>query len=754
MRVVERNHHVWKMGTSVAFSLWTSLACALLPFVSVKSSTATEPHISANRIDTVATDEHSSVLLYSSAILNPMALNPAQIAQYPIRLAQRTEPPMIRATASSSDNVADDSGPATLMEIGNTSSISDEPASLDNAKEVVSTNSASTSASSSTKSNSSARRASGRNRANGGNTTNSETADSENEPRATLPASDGSGRVERDELQNKENRSSNVNENSETKVRDPSQYESFAETPEMDLSTLPPAKLTKLQRFTVPFQIPNLDSTNPMLVPQLVQLLGSVDFGKTWYIVGMAYPQQKQFVFQTNGDQEYWFRVRTLNMYGMPLETESRVPQLRVTVDTTAPELSLVAQAYQRPDVTEPQTLVRWRVQDAHFSPEKFRLLVWNVTDSSWKEVSFPNSCWDGAAPIWDGEVVCPYPPVETTVFRAEAFDLAGNFISKQVGVTPSAGDVSDGSDATAAPKDPFYPSEVAAAEAEQKRRQPGTSTVNSGGWRGTLQTGPMAQDGKITGEDTMASDKSEDGLLSIDLLPAYNGRTPADLGRFRGLPEGVWPQMSNSRYFEIDYDVSAVGPSGVAKVELWGTRDGGKTWRRFSEDPDCVSPISVTLNEEGWYGFIVTVQSGAGVGGTPPESGDKAQVWIGVDRTPPYGRFLEVKYEAGKLIAKYEIEEVWLAERPIRFYYAIQQGGPWTPIGTENLDATGTFIWTLDPATPARFYLRMEMRDRAGNIGNCDYSEQLIADRVQPSVTIRRVLPVTQVQTPASPTP
>lgn len=751
MRVMGRNHYIWKIGSAIAVSLWTWLIFVLIesPVIAELSPVADASSWSQNVAVSSMAAAPTAVTFAQTSQVQTTRISPAvsPVNRAEIRLAQRSEPPIIRATSSSSDNAADDSGPATLMEIGNTSSVTDEPASLDGAKEVVSAGTVSTPAEASPPANSAAssvRRSPGRarSRKNSENTKKSENSPKgDEEPRATLPASDGSGI--RDTM-----------ENSETKVRDPGTDESLSAVPEIDLSTLPPAKLTKLRRFTVPFQVPNLNSANPTLVPQLVQLLGSVDSGRTWYIVGMAYPQQKQFVFQTSGDQEYWFRVRTLNAYGMSLEAESRVPQLRVTVDTTAPELSLVAQAYQRPDVTEPQTLVRWRVQDAHFSPEKFRLLVWNVTDSSWKEVSFPNSCWDGADPIWDGEVVCPYPPAETTVFRAEAFDLAGNFISKQTGVTESAGTVSDGSDPTAAPKDPFYPSEVAAAEAEQKRRQPGTSTVNSGGWRGTVQTGPMAQNGKITGEDTMASDKSEDGLVSIDLLPAYNGRTPADLGRFRGLPEGVWPQMSNSRYFEIDYDVSAVGPSGVAKVELWGTRDGGKTWRRFSEDADRVSPISVTLSEEGWYGFIVTVQSGAGVGGTPPESGDKAQVWIGVDRTPPYGRFLEVKYEAGKLVAKYEIEEVWLAERPIRFYYAAQQDGPWTPIGTENLDATGTFIWTLDPSIPARFYLRMEMRDRAGNIGRCDYSEQLIADRVQPSVTIRRVSPVTQVQTPASPNP
>lgn len=531
--------------------------------------------------------------------------------------------------------------------------------------------------------------------------------------------------------------------------------ESVATTPDALLPplVLPAPKLTRLKQFAIPFQVNR--SVQPIHSPRIVQLIGSADRGSTWYIIGSATPDQKQFLFQSNGDQEYWFRVRSLNMYGIPLEPEGTQPQMRVIVDTVSPELALIAQPYQRSETAPQQTLIRWRVQDPHFDPKKFRLLVWNVSDASWKEVTFPESCWDGAAPIWDGEVVCPNPPESTTTFRAEAYDLAGNFISRQTGVSPSTGSTSDGSPGSVADLDPslLYPSERASAEAAKRQREPGTSTVNSGDWRGTLQTGPDAKN-RISGEELLASEKSDDGLVSMELLPPYGSKTPSAPGRFRGLPDGVWPQMSNARDFEIGYDVSDVGPSGVASVELWGTRDGGKVWKKFGSDPDRTSPVSVLLDQEGWYGFIVTVRSGAGVGTRSPESGDKAQVWIGVDRTPPYGRFLDVQYEDGKLVARYEIEEVWLNEKPIRFYYATSVAGPWTPIGTDNLDATGLFVWTIDPSIPSQFYLRMEMRDRAGNTGSCDWSEVIIADRRRPEAKIRQVRPLNQVSVPEKPTP
>ena len=73
---------------------------------------------------------------------------------------------------------------------------------------------------------------------------------------------------------------------------------------------------------------------------------------------------------------------------------------------------------------------------------------------------------------------------------------------------------------------------------------------------------------------------------------------------------------MVNSRTFDMDYEVDAVGPSGIAKVELWGTQDGGQTWRSYGIDPDNRSPIRAKVEGEGLYGFRVVVQSGSGLAG------------------------------------------------------------------------------------------------------------------------------------------
>ena len=97
--------------------------------------------------------------------------------------------------------------------------------------------------------------------------------------------------------------------------------------------------------------------------------------------------------------------------------------------------------------------------------------------------------------------------------------------------------------------------------------------------------------------------------------IPAADDRA-GNAAAIPGLPPGERPRMVNSRLFELEYDVDSVGPSGIGRVELWGTRDAGKTWRRFAVDNNNRSPLLVSVDEEGIYGFRVVVTNGAGLGG------------------------------------------------------------------------------------------------------------------------------------------
>src|SRR5262245_10173874 len=56
---------------------------------------------------------------------------------------------------------------------------------------------------------------------------------------------------------------------------------------------------------------------------------------------------------------------------------------------------------------------------------------------------------------------------------------------------------------------------------------------------------------------------------------------------------------LVNSRRIRLNYSIADVGPSGVAHVELWATRDG-RNWARYSKEPPPVGPMVVHVAEEG----------------------------------------------------------------------------------------------------------------------------------------------------------
>ena len=241
-------------------------------------------------------------------------------------------------------------------------------------------------------------------------------------------------------------------------------------------------------------------------------------------------------------------------------------------------------------------------------------------------------------------------------------------------------------------------------------------------------------------------------GSVAIAINPAIGKNlAAADAGRkaegsVSGLPPGERPRMINSTAFALDYDVDSVGPSGIGRVELWGTTDNSKTWRRFTVDNDNRSPLMVNVNAEGIYGFRVVVTNGVGLGGQPPQSGDLPDLWIGIDVTKPTARIVSAQQgidgEAGQLIISWQADDKMLAARPVSLSFSEKRGGPWLPIAS-GLENTGRYAWALDSRTPSQFYLRLEVRDEAGNVGIHEMPEPVTIDQSRPTVHVREVRPV-----------
>ncbi len=221
----------------------------------------------------------------------------------------------------------------------------------------------------------------------------------------------------------------------------------------------------------------------------------------------------------------------------------------------------------------------------------------------------------------------------------------------------------------------------------------------------------------------------------------------PASIGR----PSGNGPSKSNTqiistRRFRLSYDINAIDPSGVGKVDLWMTEDQGRSWQLWGNDPDKTSPFPVEVKSEGLFGFRVVIHSRDGLSGVGPSSGDDADMWVRVDTRSPLAQIISVPYgrakEVGRLVINYRVADPFLTLRPVRISYSRAPQGPWTII-EDNLRNEGRYLWKVDRAVPDRIFLRIEAMDQAGNTGTHILSQAIDVSGLVPRGTIHSVEPV-----------
>jgi hypothetical protein len=205
--------------------------------------------------------------------------------------------------------------------------------------------------------------------------------------------------------------------------------------------------------------------------------------------------------------------------------------------------------------------------------------------------------------------------------------------------------------------------------------------------------------------------------------------------------PSGQRPRLTNSKRFSLDYDVQSVGPEGLAAVELWGTTDGGRTWIKWGSDPDKTSPFDVEVNHEANYGFRIVIVGKNGLATGSPQAGDAADIWVGIDLTRPTARLTGAEYgqgeAAGKLDIRWQAADTNLGTRPITIAIGDRPDGPFTPVAV-GLPNTGQYYWEFDPRSPRQIYLRLEVRDDAGNVAIDQLTEPIKVEGLEPKGQIR----------------
>jgi hypothetical protein len=230
----------------------------------------------------------------------------------------------------------------------------------------------------------------------------------------------------------------------------------------------------------------------------------------------------------------------------------------------------------------------------------------------------------------------------------------------------------------------------------------------------------------------------SPDDTAAAD-APAWDGGITIDESEIR---------QTNRRRFELSYEIESVGTQGVSAVELWGTRDGGRTWTNWGRDEDLESPFDIETNGAGLYGFAIVVIGNNGLTSPQPRSGDPADIYVRVDTEAPRVHISSARYgegsEAGSLVLEYSCEDDNLTARPVHLAFSESPEGPWTTMAT-GLENTGRYAWPADPRLPREIYLRIEATDRAGNVGVETTRKPISVHGLAPRARIRGFQPITQ---------
>jgi hypothetical protein len=200
-------------------------------------------------------------------------------------------------------------------------------------------------------------------------------------------------------------------------------------------------------------------------------------------------------------------------------------------------------------------------------------------------------------------------------------------------------------------------------------------------------------------------------------------------------------PKLVGSRTFSLEYDLDDIGQAGVSRVELWGTRDGGQNWNRYTVDDDNRSPLVVTVDNEGLYGFKILVQSASGPPINAPRSGEEPELWVSVDLRRPTVELTSIERGEGNLsdhlILHWRAQDSNLDARPIAIFFSSRSTGPWSAIAT-NLENTGDYSWRVERYVPSRIFLRIEARDTAGNLAAFQTREPLEVAAIRANAKLR----------------
>ncbi len=480
-----------------------------------------------------------------------------------------------------------------------------------------------------------------------------------------------------------------------------------------------------------------------------LRLFSSADEGKTWQQVGVAHPDDNGFPFSAPADGEYWFTVVVVDMQGRqePENIYQVPPSEKIIVDTLKPVVRITAAERQGEEAS-----AAWEIQEEHPDLSSMKL--------EYRPADAPPNVWY-PVPITQaltGQMRFRLTSPSPVAVRMQIQDQAGNIGS-------ASADIAAAPNVQVAANQASMPPAVAPAVPPAPLATPpapamtGSAPVGGSQWeqnRPTQLPAPVNEpryapeycqsSGGSSNYQTAGSPFSDPNLrqvLATSETPSQSP-TPALSQSASRLPRGQLTPLfiTNNKQITLDYEVKR-GPSGVGKVDLWVTKDDGRTWEWYAENRELKPPMVVDLPGEGVYGFCLIVQNRAGIGKKPPVSGDAPELRVEVDTTPPSAQLFAPQPDARQrdsVVLSWSATDRNLPANPITLQWAEQRDGPWTTIKA-GLPNTGSFSWKLPENLPPQVFLQVTAVDSAGNMAVAATSQTVVLDLKEPEAHLTTVL-------------
>ena len=543
-------------------------------------------------------------------------------------------------------------------------------------------------------------------------------------------------------------------------------------TEQSPVQEVSPSQRIYMNRPVIDLPIKMDDAQRPLI--KEIHLYVKEQASAPWVLRDKGSGDQKTFRFQAPRDGEYWFAMVTVDKQGrsFPRDLQSEGPGLVIVIDTLKPTIHMKNGG----DTPEGQ-LVQCDVQDANMDNARFRFFF-----QSGDKVFRPLDPVPGKA----GLFCIPRQAVTTGMVRFVAQDLAGNqavaeehinqlqantslpTVAPQVSMPPRLNVEPKTPSNTPNPLPSLYPTgpdlDVGGA------RQPKPASLATETPSKSPLSRPDGSEGPRFSEDVPAAATTEKTLERFDanwVTKAGNlAPDPGAVTQAKGAaPLALLPppatkenapakrQVVNNPRVLLDYQVDNVRTNSQSKLEIWLTRDLGKSWQKAAEDTPGTSPATVQLPGEGLFGITLLVNTGRAA---PPSGMDGADQWVEVDTTKPAAHLthMQVTHEKGQP----EVHVQWTAldknfdDGPVELFFAATQQGPWLPIA-KNLPAQGQHRWTPPGEIGVQVHLRLIARDLAGNVCICNTLEPVsLDDGSRGRVTIRGVRTAPASVAPSAP--